>query len=161
MNKPEPKLFDYNKACKDKVKNLKEEGWYRTFIDILRKKDEFPKAIRWNDKGILKEITVWCSNDYLGMGQHPKVVEAMHKAIDETGTGAGGTWNIGGNTWYIVDLESELAWLHQKERGLVGSSCYVANEFTLQTLPQVLGPDTVYFSDSSNHASLIHGMKNS
>jgi len=118
-------------VCKEKVKNLKEEGWYRQFVDILRKKDEFPMAIRRKEDGQEEEITVWCSNDYLGMGQHPKVVWAMIKAIEKTGSGAGGTRNIGGNTRYIVDLEKETAELHGKERGMVGSSCYVVNETVL------------------------------
>lgn len=106
------------------------------------------------------EVTVWCSNDYLGMGQHPKVLKAMHNALDISGAGSGGTRNIGGNTVYIERLENEVAALHKKESGLVCSSCYVANETALSTLPQILGPDMVYFSDAKNHASLIHGIRN-
>lgn len=94
------------------------------------------------------------------MGQNPKVLTAMHNAIDLSGAGSGGTRNIGGNTVYIENLEREIAELHGKERGLVCSSCYVANETALSTLPQILGPDTIYFSDSKNHASLIHGIRN-
>jgi 5-aminolevulinate synthase len=106
------------------------------------------------------KVTVWCSNDYLGMGQHPKVLEAMHNAIDTSGAGSGGTRNIGGNTVHIEKLEKEVAQLHKKESGLVCSSCYVANETALSTLPQILGEDMIYFSDSKNHASLIHGIRN-
>jgi 5-aminolevulinate synthase len=95
------------------------------------------------------------------MGQHPKVLRSMLKAIEQSGAGSGGTRNIGGNTRFIVDLEKEVAALHNKERGMVSSSCYVVNEAVLCTLPKILGQDLVYFSDASNHASMIHGMKNS
>ena len=95
------------------------------------------------------------------MGQHPKVVKAMIESVDRTGVGSGGTRNIGGTTHYMVELEKEIAQLHQKERALVGSSCYVINEAVLSTLPKFLGPDMIYFSDAGNHASMIHGVLNS
>lgn len=159
--KPKAKKVDYYKKCKDAVLELKNENRYRTFIDVKRHNGDFPIATRRTETGEKEDLTVWCSNDYLGMGQHPKVIRAMMKAIDESGAGAGGTRNIGGNTRYIVDLETRVAQLHNKERGMVGSSCYVVNEAVLSTLPSIIGKDTIYFSDSANHASLIHGMRNS
>lgn len=141
------------------IDQLKKEGRYRTFINVERHQGNFPNATRREQKKE-SEVVVWCSNDYLGMGQHPKVLEAMHDAIDASGAGSGGTRNIGGNTKYIEELEQEIAELHGKERSLVCSSCYVANEAALSTLPQILGEDTIYFSDSKNHASLIHGIRN-
>jgi len=149
----------YDHKFDDAITQLKDEGRYRKFINVERHMGSFPRATRREQKD-KSEVVVWCSNDYLGMGQHPKVLTAMHNAIDNSGAGSGGTRNIGGNTKYIEELENEVAQLHGKEKGLIFSSCYVANETTLTTLPQILGPDTIYFSDSKNHASLIHGMRN-
>jgi hypothetical protein len=149
----------YDEKCDGVIDQLKKEGRYRKFINIDRHQGAFPNATKREAKKE-SEVVVWCSNDYLGMGQHPKVLGAMHNAIEKSGAGSGGTRNIGGNTNYIEELEMEVAILHGKERGLVTSSCYVANEAALSTLPGILGKDTIYFSDSENHASLIHGIKN-
>jgi len=157
--KSEKESTQYDKKFDASINQLKDEGRYRKFINVERHKGSFPRATRREQKD-KSEVVVWCSNDYLGMGQNPKVLTAMHDALDNSGAGAGGTRNIGGNTKYIEELEEEVAQLHGKEKGLVFSSCYVANETTLTTLPQILGPDTIYFSDSKNHASLIHGMRN-
>lgn len=158
-SEPEKPLNMYDEKFDTSIKQLKDEGRYRKFINIERHKGMFPNATRRENKEKSK-VVVWCSNDYLGMGQNPKVLSAMHDAIDKSGAGSGGTRNIGGNTKYIEKLEQEVAALHGKERGLVCSSCYVANETALSTLPNILGPDTIYFSDSKNHASLIHGIRN-
>lgn len=149
----------YDNKFDGAINKLKDEGRYRKFINVERHMGNFPNATRREDKE-KSEVVVWCSNDYLGMGQHKKVLTAMHNAIDNSGAGSGGTRNIGGNTKYIESLEQEVAALHGKESGLICSSCYVANETALSTLPQILGPDTIYFSDAGNHASLIHGIRN-
>lgn len=141
------------------IQDLKDSGNYRVFNDILRERGKFPKAI-WYGKYSIKEIVNWCSNDYLGMGQHKIVVDAMHTALDQTGAGSGGTRNIGGTSHYHVALEIELALLHKKERALLWTSAYVANEWTLVALKQII-PDIVYLSDSKNHASLIQGIRHS
>ena len=142
-----------------KVKQLKQEGKYRVFNDILRERGKFPKAI-WYGPYNIKEIVNWCSNDYLGMGQNSVVIDAMHTALNQTGAGSGGTRNIGGTSHYHVALEHELASLHSKEGSLLYSSAYVANEWTLISLKQIV-TDIVFLSDSKNHASLIQGIRHS
>jgi 5-aminolevulinate synthase len=147
------------KPFQDKLDELKQEGKYRVFNDILRERGKFPKAI-WYGKYNIKEIVNWCSNDYLGMGQNKVVIDAMHTALNQTGAGSGGTRNIGGTSHYHVALEGELASLHSKGGALLYSSAYVANEWTLISLKQII-PDIVYLSDSKNHASLIQGIRHS
>ena len=147
------------KPFQDKIDQLKQEGNYRVFNDILRERGKFPKSI-WYSKYAIKEIVNWCSNDYLGMGQNDVVIDAMHTALNQTGAGSGGTRNIGGTSHYHVALERELASLHSKGGALLYSSAYVANEWTLIALKQII-PDIVYLSDSMNHASLIQGMRHS
>ena len=138
---------------------LKSNGKYRVFNDILREKGKFPQAI-WYGPYNIKNIVNWCSNDYLGMGQHKVVIDAMHTALDQTGAGSGGTRNIGGTSHYHVALEYELATLHKKDKALLFSSAYVANEWTLIALAKIL-PKIEFISDSKNHASLIEGMRHS
>ena len=147
------------KPFQQKLDELKQEGKYRVFNDILRERGKFPKAI-WYGKYAIKEIVNWCSNDYLGMGQNKDVVDAMHTALNQTGAGSGGTRNIGGTSHYHVALEGELASLHSKGGALLYSSAYVANEWTLISLKSIV-PDIVYLSDSKNHASLIQGIRHS
>jgi 5-aminolevulinate synthase len=137
---------------------LKDEGRYRIFADIRRDRGRFPAA-RYFRGGASRPITVWCSNDYLGMGQHPAVLAAMHEALDLAGAGSGGTRNISGTTHYHVELEAELADLHGKEAALLFTSAYVANDTTLTTLSRLL-PGLVIFSDANNHASMIAGIRN-
>ena len=138
---------------------LKDEGKYRVFNDIVRERGEFPRAI-WYGKYAIKNIVNWCSNDYLGMGQNKVVIDAMHTALDQTGAGSGGTRNIGGTSHYHVALEHELAGLHSKGAALLFSSAYVANEWSLVSLKQIV-PNIVFLSDSKNHASLIQGIRHS
>jgi 5-aminolevulinate synthase len=138
---------------------LKETGKYRVFNDIVRERGEFPRAI-WYGKYAIKNIVNWCSNDYLGMGQHRVVIDAMHTALDQTGAGSGGTRNIGGTSHYHVALEHELAGLHSKGAALLFSSAYVANEWSLIALSRII-PNIVFLSDSKNHASLIQGIRHS
>jgi 5-aminolevulinate synthase len=147
------------KPFQQTLDKLKQEGKYRVFNDILRERGKFPKAI-WYGKYAIKEIVNWCSNDYLGMGQNPVVIDAMHTALNQTGAGSGGTRNIGGTSHYHVALEHELANLHSKSGALLYSSAYVANEWTLISLKSIV-PDIVFLSDSMNHASLIQGIKHS
>jgi len=141
------------------ISNLKDEGKYRVFNDIVRERGKFPKSI-WYGKYAIKEIVNWCSNDYLGMGQNKTVIDAMHTALEQTGAGSGGTRNIGGTSHYHVALEMELARLHNKERSLLFSSAYVANEWSLIALSTII-PNIVFLSDSKNHASLIQGIRHS
>ncbi len=150
--------MDYNRIFKDKVETLQNEGRYRTFAPLERLVGNFPKAIYTAPDGSRKTVTVWCSNDYLGMGQNPVVLASMKAAIDRFGAGAGGTRNISGTSTLHLDLESSLADLHGKEAALVFSSGYVANEGSLGTLLKLLD-NAIVFSDEKNHASMIHGMK--
>lgn len=148
----------YEQKLADAVEAVKREGRYRVFADVKRRRGAFPKADVLKG-GAAKPITVWCSNDYLGMGQHPAVLAAMHEAIDLVGAGSGGTRNIAGTTYYHVQLEHELADLHGKEGALVFTSAFVANEAALSTLSQLL-PGCIIFSDEKNHASMIAGIRN-
>lgn len=141
------------------VENYKADGRYRVFNDIIRNKGEFPRAI-WYGKYSPKNIVNWCSNDYLGMGQNDHVIQAMHSALDQTGSGSGGTRNIGGTSHYHVTLEKELASLHQKQGALLFTSAYVANEWALIALSRII-PNICFISDSKNHASMIMGVKHS
>lgn len=150
--------MDYDLALDQAIQKLHDEGRYRVFIDIEREKGAFPKAVWTRPDGSKKEITIWCGNDYLGMGQHPVVLAAMHEALDATGAGSGGTRNISGTTVYHKRLEAELADLHGKEAALVFSSAYIANDATLSTL-RVLFPGLIIYSDALNHASMIEGIK--
>jgi len=138
---------------------LRSEGKYRVFNSILRERGKYPSAI-WYSKYGVKKIINWCSNDYLGMGQHQQVIDSMKTALDAVGTGSGGTRNISGTTKYHVTLEDELAQLHKKESALIFTSAYVANLTTLESIPKVL-PDITYISDSENHASIIQGIRHS
>ena len=151
--------MDYNSIFKSAIERLHHEGRYRVFVDILRTKGSFPDARCFGGNGP-KPITVWCSNDYLGMGQHPAVVEAMETALHEVGAGSGGTRNISGNTHYHTELEAELASLHRKDGALLFTSGYVSNEAALSTLGKLL-PGCIIFSDELNHASMIAGIKSS
>jgi len=151
---------DYSRVFTQAIDRLHAEGRYRVFIDILRNKGAYPNARCFAGHNGPKPITVWCSNDYLAMGQHPKVIAAMEEALHDVGAGSGGTRNIGGNTHYHVDLEAELADLHGKDGALLFTSGYVSNEATLSTLAKVL-PGCIIFSDELNHASMIAGIRNS
>ena len=151
--------MDYDRIFKSAIERLHDEGRYRVFIDILRTKGNYPNARCFGGNGP-KPITVWCSNDYLCMGQNVSVVAAMEEALHSVGAGSGGTRNISGNTHYHTELEAELASLHQKEGALLFTSGYVSNEAALSTLGKLL-PGCVIFSDELNHASMIAGIKNS
>ncbi|WP_187431609.1 5-aminolevulinate synthase [Roseobacter fucihabitans] len=150
--------MSYNEQLDRALARLHEEGRYRTFIDIERHKGQFPHATRTRPDGSTQDVTVWCGNDYLGMGQHPVVLEAMHEALDATGAGSGGTRNISGTTVYHKRLEAELADLHGKESALLFTSAYIANDATLSTLPKLF-PGLIIYSDALNHASMIEGVR--
>jgi 5-aminolevulinate synthase len=147
------------KPFRELLQTLKDTGKYRVFNDIIRERGDFPNAI-WYGPYNIKNIVNWCSNDYLGMGQHKVVIDAMHTALDQTGSGSGGTRNIGGTSHYHVALEHELASLHKKERALLFSSAYVANEWTLIALSKII-PNIHFISDENNHNSLIVGISHS
>jgi 5-aminolevulinate synthase len=155
--------MDYNRILEDRIAQLHAEGRYRVFADLKRRKGAYPQADHFpiagpTTNGGPRPVTVWCSNDYLGMSQHPAVCEAMHKAIDEVGAGSGGTRNISGTTHFHVELEHELADLHGKEAALLFTSAYIANDATLSTLVKLI-PGLVIFSDEKNHASMIEGIR--
>ena len=150
--------MNYDAALDAALDRLHDEGRYRTFIDIERRKGQFPHALWRRPDGETQHITVWCGNDYLGMGQNPEVLSAMHEALDATGAGSGGTRNISGTTVYHNRLEAEIADLHGKEAALVFSSAYVANDACLSTL-RLLFPGLIIYSDALNHASMIEGVR--
>ena len=148
----------YSSQLDDALQRLHDEGRYRTFINIERQNQAYPHAVWRKPDGSQQQVTVWCSNDYLGMGQHPVVLAAMHAAIDATGAGSGGTRNISGTTVYHKRLEAELADLHQKDAALLFTSAYIANDATLSTLPKLF-PGLIIYSDALNHASMIEGIR--
>jgi 5-aminolevulinate synthase len=149
--------FPYISRFREALAGLRREGRYRVFADIVRRRGSYPQALYHSEQNA-RPITVWCSNDYLCMGQHPKVIAAMHEALETTGAGSGGTRNISGTTHYHVELERELADLHGKEAALIFTSGFVSNDTTLATLAKLL-PGLIAFSDEQNHASMIEGIR--
>ena len=150
--------MNYEDQIEASISRLHDEGRYRTFIDIERERGNFPYALWRSSSGEFEKITVWCGNDYLGMGQNNLVLEAMHEALDVAGAGSGGTRNISGTTIYHNELERELAGLHLKESALLFTSAYIANDATLSTLAKLL-PNLIIYSDELNHASMIEGIR--
>jgi 5-aminolevulinate synthase len=151
--------MDYKAAIRKAVEDVRAEGRYRVFADLKRHRGDFPMATWTMPSGRTRDVVVWCSNDYLGQGQNPVVLEAMHRAIEEAGAGSGGTRNISGTTRYHVELEAELAELHGKCGALLFTSGYVSNEASLATLQKIL-PGLIIYSDELNHNSMIAGIRN-
>ncbi len=150
--------MDFDNFFDEKLTQLKENGNYRYFTELMREAGRFPHAKFYQNTKEHSHIKIWCSNDYLGLGQHPKLIEAMHKAIDLSGAGAGGTRNISGTHHYHVLLEQKLAKFHNKEQSLIFTSGYVANITSLSTLGRNI-PNLIFYSDSGNHNSMIEGMR--
>ncbi|MFY0734511.1 5-aminolevulinate synthase [Aurantimonas sp. NFXS3] len=150
---------NYEEFFDHAVSVLEKEQRYRIFTNVERHAGRFPLAT-WRHDGAAREVAVWCSNDYLGMGQHPKVIAAMQATLERSGAGAGGTRNISGNSHYLVELEAEIADLHRKEAALVFTSGYISNQAGIATIARLI-PDCLIFSDAGNHNSMIEGVRHS